>query len=1655
MKSLRRLLTAILVGILAGFSPPGYADDTELYLKQVVDISEDSLPNVLFVLDRSGSMGERDGGDLTRLERMQQALIQLLDEIHNVNVGFMTFSGQPPESWRPDDAVVPVRFPITYIDEPLVNVAGEQGSSSSAQTQFHILSSADDAEQGVSSGTMILGETVLEATYRAGGTETVESRITENAGDAREFLTNEGSEPQGKVYATSNDWMALGGSSRGEVIVGLRFPAVAVPPGATIQDAEIVFKSQEDESNSLDLVIHGVKADNPGNFQELDYYVSSNYPTTDASVTWANVESWANGQNYATPNLKDIVQEIVNRAGWASGNAMAFRLTRTPPSYLPDNRRPFKTAGEGEGPLLRISYQISSDDQLIGLRFQNVQIPQGATITQARLDFTSGPDESSSASFRIRGEDQDNSPAFTTAQNDLANRSLTSALVHWNNADVGAWTSNGVYSTPDLTSIVQEIVNRTGWCGSNALSFIIYENSTNSLRKIKSYDDSPDKAPVLHVEYDQASVPPNACNHPIYSTQITNNKDDVEEFVDYPSGTDGAISLSSGTLEMTTNNAALRIIGFRFPQIPIKQGTTILKAELVFTAKNSDSSLVDSRGEPLALEISAELSPNAEAFETDRYHLSNRSKTSGVAWTPATAEAPLTPWIAGQQYTTPDLRTIVQQIVNQSNWHAFNDMAFFVSGSGLRRAASYDHDPSQAAILRIQVEESLSELKVRDRLKELVDEITTNRYTPLVDAIYEAGQYYMGGAVTHGADRKQLKNDSNDNDINKMKRNRLSHIASWEWDQVPDGTIDPPNCANVSTNACATEKLVGNAKYIKPQNSLCQPNFIVFLTDGLATTNGSKDLVKALPDIELDAGNCQSGYSNKEKCGVDMVRYLYNIDLDQEKVGVQNVITHTIGFNLDAPGGADYMRDWAEAGGGGFYEANSAEELLDVFQQIMATIITDSTSFAAPSLSINAFSRLDHDNQVYFALFRPEHLASWAGNVKKYNICDNDENCGAIGIILDANANPAMTPENQIRNGCGDEACDDPYVAVDLWNPNPSHPDGSNVRKGGTGSVLLQRVQPPYDPDDRKIYTDIGGILTEVITVNSSTLRPHLDVSTDAEAETLINWIRGYQDGDPNLGVRDWLLDDSLHSSPGAITIGKDESDNAITNIYIATNEGAIRMLNGETGVEEWMFIPKGMLSIQQRLMENPSTTNHTYGIDGNIAFIVHDENKDEVINPTDGDTVKLFVGMRRGGRNIYALDVTPDPAGDHQPSLLWTIKGGTGDFVRLGQTWSMPKPTKVRFGGVSKTVLLFGGGYEPETQDDPETYSSVSAYSNAIYMVDPDDGTRLWWASNTGSGADLELTGMDYSIPSDLDLMDGTGDGFTDRLYVGDTGGQVWRIDLDPDGGHGIGGRLASLGKTDADVSNKRRFFYPPEVVKLRDSTYTPESYSKYDLVLIGSGHRPNPLGTDIQDRLYALRDRAIEGLIDVDGDGEAEMDEPTDLPSYQFFTLTHDYLFDATANLIQDGDDTQKVAALESLQETYGWYIDLERLGEKNLSAPLVVLGVAYFTTFVPPSIDASTDCVTAEGSGWIYALDILTGAAVNPDYDETNGDQIKKSDRSKKIGEGIPSKVVPIIIGDKIVLLTGSGGGIYSETVPLDNDQDGNVPANEPRILYWIKE
>ena len=137
------------------------------------------------------------------------------------------------------------------------------------------------------------------------------------------------------------------------------------------------------------------------------------------------------------------------------------------------------------------------EDQKVGLRFQNVQIPQGATITSAYLSFTVDETSSQNTSVTIFGEAADDAAPFAEwGFFDLSSRPLTNASVDWN---IPAWTQVGApQQSPDIKAIVQEIVNRPGWSAGASMVFSIDGSGS---RVAVSYDGNPAAAPVLHITY--------------------------------------------------------------------------------------------------------------------------------------------------------------------------------------------------------------------------------------------------------------------------------------------------------------------------------------------------------------------------------------------------------------------------------------------------------------------------------------------------------------------------------------------------------------------------------------------------------------------------------------------------------------------------------------------------------------------------------------------------------------------------------------------------------------------------------------------------------------------------------------------------------------------------------------------------------------------------------------------------------------------------------------------------------------------------------------------------------------------------------------------------------------------------------------------------
>lgn len=143
--------------------------------------------------------------------------------------------------------------------------------------------------------------------------------------------------------------------------------------------------------------------------------------------------------------------------------------------------------------------------QMIGTRFTKIQIPQGATIISARVQFTVNEDVDTPAPvvYDIFGEAVGNSTTFTATPFDISSRPLTTASVNWN---IPLWQTTGEkQTTADVKDVIQEIIDRTDWEYNNSLN-LIYIPTTETLGNPKesgrvATSNKEGEAPVLTIEW--------------------------------------------------------------------------------------------------------------------------------------------------------------------------------------------------------------------------------------------------------------------------------------------------------------------------------------------------------------------------------------------------------------------------------------------------------------------------------------------------------------------------------------------------------------------------------------------------------------------------------------------------------------------------------------------------------------------------------------------------------------------------------------------------------------------------------------------------------------------------------------------------------------------------------------------------------------------------------------------------------------------------------------------------------------------------------------------------------------------------------------------------------------------------------------------------
>ncbi len=778
------------------------------------------------------------------------------------------------------------------------------------------------------------------------------------------------------------------------------------------------------------------------------------------------------------------------------------------------------------------------------------------------------------------------------------------------------------------------------------------------------------------------------------------------------------------------------------------------------------------------------------------------------------------------------------------------------------------------------------------------------------------------------------------------------------------------------------------ARYNTPLTNECQINAIILVSDGIPTVRRSNDQIESI--IGTQVRNCEdlstvftsnNARDNRiaaesGRCGVEIVEELAN-NPQNPAIFDSKVMTFTVGFDVDGDGG-DYLKKLAVAGTGsenGFFEASSPETLTQALNDAVSQLTSTSQSFTPLAIDVDR-ANFSHENRAFFSMFLPDGTPSWNGNLKGYFIDDTG--------LIDINDDPATT-----LNAEGIRVMS--TSAQSFWSLSP---DGDTVTDGGVMDKLLGGTR------NLLTYTGPDNIPNGGVALSRSDaykLHPSNTNVTNgllgggSNRDVILGWIQTAPMGDP------------LHSQPANLKYDNGFSNKQVT--YVMTNQGFLHAFDvtepqnpdgsSAGGQELFAFMPKELLGNLPALYENTPSGDKVYGLDGDLIRWHEDNNKDGIVNGTD--SVMLVFGMRRGGNHYYAVDVT----NPESPILKWRIDGGSSDFPRLGETWSRPSLVKVLHRGVEKEVLAFGGGYDAAALDG-STNKIANTMGNAIYMVDEDGDVIL---SVDGS----DINGMDYAIPSDLTIIDVDGDDVVDRIYVGDLGGNLWRLDFD-DISAGISGtKLADLSD-----GTHRSFFYPPSVA------INTSVNGNFMSISIGSGNRTNPLRVDSNDRIFMVRDKAISA----------------DLPP-GFTTILTNNLYNATTNDIASANDVVAGNARDELNAAQGWYIDLGP-HEKSLSQLVTFQNRIMATTFDIAHGPAVDPC-SGVGSNSFYMMDVATGAPVVLGSSSTSFETDAAKRKIPVNGDGI--------LPNPTLIFTESG----DVTVVVDNEVVTAFPQLMSRV-YW---
>jgi type IV pilus assembly protein PilY1 len=839
--------------------------------------------------------------------------------------------------------------------------------------------------------------------------------------------------------------------------------------------------------------------------------------------------------------------------------------------------------------------------------------------------------------------------------------------------------------------------------------------------------------------------------------------------------------------------------------------------------------------------------------------------------------------------------------------------------------------------------------------------------------------------------------------------------------------------------------------YNPPIAEDCAKNFIIYISNGPPQDNNSRTTL-ARTTLIADGGDATqislSPSGSQTNVSDEWARFMH-------EVSPLKVATYTIDVDPvttgQGPGWTRLLQSMAEKGGGiSQYSAvsssaNAGEEIKNAVNDALADIQAVNSVFASVSLPVSVNTQGTYLNQVFVGMFRPDGdaLPRWHGNLKQYKL-------GMINgelRLLDADEAGAINNQTGFLRDCARSYWsstntywafldDPPGDCSDATKPSDS-PDGSVVEKGAQGQMLRSLLNPA----NRSLKTcaptfNLCTTLTNFDASNTDITEGLLGADDIFERSDLINWARGYDIDDENSNtvnndMRASSHGDVVHSRPVAINYG--DAANPQVVVFYGTNDGVFKAINGNRspaiapaidlvapGHEIWAFMPPEFYGNIKRLresdIENPdavkvsfpnvsgTTLPKPYGVDG--AITAHQ----------DGSTAWIFAGMRRGGRALYAFNVS-NPA---SISLKWKV--GCGDnfpvtgavsdancssgFTGIGQTWSAAKVFKASgYGSGALPMLIMGGGYDPCEDANPNTCSTTKG--NQIFVLDAD------------TGALLNTFATDRAVAADVVVVPDA-NGLAKYAYAVDMGGNIYRLTM----GDNVAPsswtmvKIASLGcDTTAACTDNRKFLFAPDI--LADGN----GY----IVLLGSGDREKPLEIDNE----------------VDNYFFTVKDQPTDA----------DWLSDETGTCGSGVMCLNSLLAITTgtpdatdLAAKKGTYLALQPT-EQVVTSAITIFGVVTFSTHSPtlPDIDS---CASDLGTARVY--NILHSNSAPADgvnrYEELPSDI------------GLPPSPVAGMVtldsGETVPFCIGC-----NSASPLEGEEPeipaAGIPGQSKRRIYWYIE